>query len=217
MPEVKVSQEHAEEMATRIRDLLTADTRKAVETYFTRDSYAGTAFNLLGDNDPYTLNSDDVLAARFLGVDIKPPAVRALLMDADIRYRVTALLHDIDPSIRLWDAAAGDAITPAGDLWTLLEGVPGIGWVIASKLLARKRPHLIPIADALVWEYLQPPKEQFWETLRQVLQDAELRQTIEEVLRPEALRSAEMMEKISTIRLLDVAVWMHMKGQHSAK
>jgi hypothetical protein len=38
----------------------------------------------------------------------------------------------------------------ADQAWHLLEEQEGVGWVTAGKLLARKRPHLIPVWDHVV-------------------------------------------------------------------
>ncbi len=70
----------------------------------------------------------------------------------------------------------------------------------ASKLLARKRPRLVPVTDEIIVAR-DGPAGQTWRTLRYCLQDESLRHVIE-VLRPRQARTA------SVLRLLDVALWM---------
>jgi hypothetical protein len=44
-----------------------------------------------------------------------------------------------------------------------LEDAPDIGWVTAGKLLARKRPKLVPVYDGVVKCALgNPPKNHVW-------------------------------------------------------
>jgi len=38
-----------------------------------------------------------------------------------------------------------------------LRTLPGVDWVTAGKLMAAKRPRLIPILDNKVKNFLQPP------------------------------------------------------------
>lgn len=214
MDERQVTGAMVEEMRGPIRRLFDKDRLEAtttlVRTYFTDPQYAGATFNAIGVNDPYSIGADDLLAVHMLSVPISPALARATLEDDRGRREIVRLLCGIDPELRLWDDGADASLRAANDLWDILDRVRGVGSVIAGKLLARKRPHLIPIADDLVWDYLKPEKGLFWGTLRQVLQDADLRDRIEG-LRPESLDSVEMRDKISTLRLLDVAIWMNAK------
>ena len=82
--------------------------------------------------------------------------------------------------------------------------------MIASKLLARKRPALIPIVDSVVSEVLCLPDGRAWTTLRAVLQDTDLRAVIDG-LRPGP------MHRMTTIRLLDVAARMRASRNQNAK
>ena len=70
----------------------------------------------------------------------------------------------------------------------------------ASKLLARKRPRLVPVTDEIIVAR-DGPAGQAWRALRHCLQDESLRHVIE-VLRPRQARTA------SVLGLLDVALWM---------
>jgi hypothetical protein len=206
MPEDMVSQEQVRDMTKLVQDLLTDQGADLVKTYFAER--AGATFNTIGANDPYAINEDDLLAVHMLNVPITPPMVRRLLQDADIREEISGLLFEIHPCVPLWGDEAETALAKADELWHVLDGVPDVGWVIAGKILARKRPHLIPVADERVWEYLKPKKGLFWETLRSVFRQDGMPEEVDSALRIEILRTPEMRARISTLRLLDIAVWM---------
>jgi hypothetical protein len=78
-----------------------------------------------------------------------------------------------------------------------------MGWVTTHKLMARKRPRLLPVYDTVVKAALQPEGDEFWLPLRTELLDPWL------VNRLAAVKDvAGLDEQISLLRVLDVAVWM---------
>ena len=70
----------------------------------------------------------------------------------------------------------------------------------ASKLLACKRPPLIPLTGEIIGARVGAAG-QTWQALRYCLQDDSLRRPVE-ALRPRPARTA------SVLRLLDVVLWM---------
>lgn len=82
--------------------------------------------------------------------------------------------------------------------------------MIAGKLLARKRPHLVPIIDKVVLEVLCLPDGRNWRSTRAVLQGTDLQKRINE------LHPADVPLQ-PTIRLLDVAAWMRGSNGASAR
>lgn len=86
-----------------------------------------------------------------------------------------------------------------------------VGPTKASKLLARKRPALVPIYDSVISQYLRPPPGAFWTSLAQSLADKERRRRID------ALAPPDLPSSPTTLRLLDVAVWMRGGGSTNAK
>ena len=89
----------------------------------------------------------------------------------------------------------------AGRLWDHVIAIDGVGPTRASKLLARKRPELVPIVDSVILDALRLRGEA-WRPLAQALQDPRLRREIDR------LRPPRVNKSISTLRLLDVVVWM---------
>lgn len=210
--EPALASEAIHKMRQLIKAALGVEDRAHVEKYFCSaptNRYAGADFNTLGINDPDAISGDDLLAVHLLGrMSFDPPTVRSLLLKGEIRRQITRLLCDIDPSVAIWADDAEPAIQAADRLWHVLKGINGIGPVIAGKLLARKRPRLVPILDERVDKYFNPPLGKFWGTLQAALREAGLPDMIESALRPDTLRGSEIEAKVTTIRLLDVAVWM---------
>ncbi len=98
--------------------------------------------------------------------------------------------------------------SPADQLWHKLDQIHGIGWVTAGKLLARKRPRLIPVYDNVVRDVVGKP-DSFWLGLRAALR-ADGRGLQERLVRMRT--QAEVGDDISAIRVFDVVAWMSGKG-----
>ncbi|WP_346535506.1 DUF6308 family protein [Micromonospora sp. DPT] len=192
----------------RIRDVLAVPgVDGLVATYFHPDGpFAGTSFDLLGENPPDLLTLDDLLATTLLDISWRPLAIRTLLADTG---HITAGLAAIPTDLELWNANPG-ALQSATVLHQWLDDLPGVGPVIASKLLARKRPRLVPIHDDVVLRVLAPPENKFWVTLAAALTESALRHEIE------ALRPAGA-DSISLLRLLDVAIWTSHSRSRNAR
>ncbi|MFC8094825.1 DUF6308 family protein [Streptomyces sp. NPDC057301] len=90
--------------------------------------------------------------------------------------------------------------SPAHTAWRLLCDQPGMGWVTAGKLLARKRPRLLPVYDQVVRCILGRSKS-FWFDLHGALR------AYNHALHSEltALRhAADLPETVSALRVCDV-------------
>jgi hypothetical protein len=140
-------------------------------------------------------------------VVVKPLAVRQIL--GPDRAEITSLLHAVPTDVDLWNASDSD-LAHADEAWQFFRRYDGIDEVIAGKVLARKRPRLIPIIDAVVIDALQAPANSYWATYREVLTE-ERRGGIEK------LRPPSVPDSITTLRILDVALWMRYSGGTNAK
>ena len=147
----------------------------------------GATFNTLcgGGDRPDTRNrfvADDLVAVTLLSVEVPPrAAIRILEDDADA---LSALLTALPIDVPMWEA--DDSVYAAGSeadqLWSLLAALPGIGWVTVHKLMARKRPEMLPVYDNVVKSVLQPTAHSFWEPLRHELaQDPSLLTRLAEI------------------------------------
>jgi hypothetical protein len=155
-----------------------------------------------GQSDPYRFTAEDLLAVKFLSVEVPKSAVRVLLRDRADEF--SALLTGLGP-----DRDLADEDKPLEDDWagwplmSQLRTLKGVGPTIASKLLACKRPRLRPIWDSIVAAVTGTAATQ-WEPLRVVLR-ADNRALHRRLLR---LRSqAGLPAMVSALRVLDVIAW----------
>lgn len=89
----------------------------------------------------------------------------------------------------------------------------GVGRTHRSKLLARKRPRLVPIVDSVIRSALTPLLGQDeWVSLREAFREhSELRSGIEGV------RPLGGAADVTLLRLLDSAIWMWCSNGRGAK
>jgi hypothetical protein len=117
--------------------------------------FTGGRFEFLdgGGDRPDACNrftASDILSIEMLSVQL-PPLVALDLLEGALGEEAAVLLKQIPTSVPLWDDEAEGLIEddgPADSVWRLLESQDGVGWVTAGKLLARKRPSLIPVYRA---------------------------------------------------------------------
>ncbi len=199
-----------------VRSFLDGAERR-LELYFNdgADGMTGRFFDRLGGSGDrpeiaYQFSADDLLAVSMLGVEIRRKTAIEILIDRASEF--TALLAEIPIGLDLWEAEEIHVAngSPADLLWRKLNEVYDIGWVKAGKLLARKRPRLIPVYDQLVKEGLRRHEDdQWWVPLRNLLIGSP------NVL--EQLHDLRTMSGIGTdislLRVLDVAVWTLMNDQ----
>lgn len=173
-------------------------------------AYIGSHFDGWGGSqDPDRFAADDLVAVSFLSVFVPPIAARRLLQtDAE---HFSELLQAIGPDRDLLtESYTIDKDWPGRQLNAALDGLPGIGPTIASKLCARKRPRLIPVFDSVVAQVTDAWDSQ-WEPLRSALRarDCELHDRLVR-LRDKAGLSAG----ISVLRVYDVVTWMEGKDKN---
>ena len=193
------SSEQVERVAAAIDDLL-ADPRTAAAVqrfYDPATQFAGNTFLSLAPNDPQAIGPADLLAVSLLTVAPGAVAVRTLLPGGSLADQVSELLATIPTCTPLWDATDLD-LTRASTLWTLLNTTVGVKSTIAGKIMARKRPGLIPIIDSVVANGLACTPGTYWTTFRRVLQSPALR-----------MRVAALKPDQPVLRVLDTVMWMH--------
>lgn len=200
------SGEHQEAMAAIARAVDAAcgyqDVGRLVADYFDPGSrYAGATFDSLEPNPPQDIVSADLLALNTLDTPVEAKAIRQLLGPGDTRQQALVQLAAIPAHTPLWEAD-DEIIGSAREAWDLFKSTAGFGWVRVNKLLARKRPNLLPVYDSVVRSWLGRPRP-LWEPLALALQDPDRRARIE-LLR----KGTDGANQASLLRILDVAIWM---------
>lgn len=165
--------------------------------------FTGSFFDTWHVGDPNEITAHDVLAVEFLSVRVPPQAVRHIL--GRDRNEITALLNKVGPDEDLATYQSDLSAEPSlNALWKLLNGYRGLGRVTASKILARKRPRLVPVFDSVV-SGLVGVDDHYWSAWQELFRSAPGLHA-----RLEDLRAvAGVPEQISVLRALDVVLWMH--------
>ena len=151
-------------------------------------------------SDPWHLDANDVAAATALSVPLDGRALQSLFERA---AEFDAHLAEAPgPHATIWDVHEADLgdDAPLSQAYEVLRSVPGMGYVTASKMLACKRPHLVPIRDTVVESVLGADRE-WWAPWRRVMLDKELRDLVER------LTPSEVPPHTSILRRIDVILW----------
>jgi hypothetical protein len=203
------------DLAARLRTIFEEDgvaIGSDVDRYFKgaeRDRFTGRWFErwaALGD--PNHFGATDILAVETLSVTVPPEAAADLVLTRSDEF--DDLLAQLPAEKVLWDVP--EAVVSDGgfadQLHQLLKDLPGVGWVTAGKLMAAKRPALIPVYDARIKAVLNPAGGPFWLPLQEALRDESLRALIEET-------TSMAPDGVALLRRLDVALWMYGGRAHA--
>jgi hypothetical protein len=193
-------------LAGRLDRFLSRDgIEQAVASYLAPGAYTGALFDQLSnrdDTDRYT--ETDFLAVSTLSVSV-PPVTRQWLLGEGADY-VSNLLKHIP---RHRDAIVDDydhlrSHGAAWELWYLLRQGSGMGATTTSKLMAVKRPHLVPIHDSVVSAALEIPVKNSWSTWRSYMRSRPWAESKAEIRR--AADDAGGVH-LSDLRVVDIVVW----------
>lgn len=185
-----------------------------------RPRYTGSRFETFGGggdrNEPNRVTAGDLIAVSMLSVHVPAQAAIGILEDMD--EEIESLLTQVPAEARIEDLSGTDFATffergaPASVLWRLLrqkEDTWGIGQTTASKILARKRPHLIPIFDSVIAaEVGIPNSDNQWELWFEAFQGNSGGVLVE---RLQTIRERSGQVHLSLLRVLDVVLWMEGK------
>lgn len=185
-------------------------------------AYTGSYFNSwagggdAGDNAD-TITADDLIAVSFLSVDI--PGEAAIGFLDTFKDKISCLLDKIPADRDLADVASTEFSgtfgerSAATELWHVLRGRDtgrwGVGETRASKIMARKRPRLIPIYDSVVGPLmgLQGNSKGQWAAWHAAFtKDPGLSKRLAHIR-----EVSRIEDPISDIRVMDIVLWMHGK------
>jgi uncharacterized protein DUF6308 len=221
----------------RIPDVLLNEgyARGLIQDYFRRDSagyvYSGAMFDTypadpasgitMPPATPGQITDSDLVALSMLG--IRATGYEALIITQDRQKEIEGLLASIPANAHIEEEASAGHLARGGPAWTLWELLREIkdrtkearfGAVAAGKLLARKRPNLIPIEDsriAAVFSRRPPDRdEHWWDDVRSAALDPTPAASGTTLWRYLArLRDQAGQSHLSALRVLDIVGWMH--------
>jgi len=194
-----------------------SDAAAVVRRYFTprrTGGFTGAYFERLGGGgdrpsvaDEFT--AEDLVAVSMLSVDVSGNAAAEILIHR--RNDLHDLLREI-PTARRFSDVTAEEIVPEWPVWRIydeLRAIDKIGPTTASKLLARKRPHLVPVYDSVVETELGLVHGRLWQPLNEWL-TADMHANEGRLDKIHA--AAELSTEVSLLRVLDVLAWMVGKG-----
>ena len=184
--------------------------RRYLEEYFhphpqPHDGYSGRFFEqFIARSNPYRFTPFDLVAvAPRSSVTIPPAVASIILLDPTMSTSLNSLLAQAPPpGTDLADTDAADLAdtAPLPRLYRLLRGLPGMGPTKTSKLMAAKRPGVVPIRDNVVSTLLQAG-ERWWDPMRELAQEQRLRDLLD------AASVDTVPAGVTFLRRLDVVLW----------
>lgn len=186
-----------------------------------RPRYTGSRFDTMaggGDTvDPHRITPADLVAVSTLSRHV--PAQAAIGIGEDLAEEIKTLLSQIPTGAKLEDITEAefsawlDSGSPADQLWDLVRQRQNpwkVGPTTASKVLARKRPHLIPIYDSVVAaETGLPHSGPQWKRWFDAFQGDEGKAFAD---RLRSIRAQAGLPHLSLLRILDIVLWMNGRG-----
>ncbi len=215
----------ANEVTARLTAVLSDElTGPLVGEYFTESPngvpwFTGAWFERIGGGGDTSATADgitaeDLLAVQMLAVTIPPRA--AVWMLEHGAEELAGYLADIpvglSPAEPDGAAMLRDDDSPLTRLWHAIKAQSGVGWVMAGKLCARKRPALAPVYDQHVRDAAGEP-DGWWPAVADLFADEDVVRLLEE-LRAVAQRAGG---DVTLLRTLDIALWMRQHGYQWAR
>lgn len=179
-------------------------------------AYTGAAFDTYGRNDPFAVTPDDLIAVTMLSIPInesstsgiRPSAILGIQARAD---EVRSLLNELPVDRDLHTLTQDDfdrwlgSDSPGNALYELMRQHISLPRVATHKLLARKRPLLLPIRDTVVERALglTHRNDGWWRPWWIALSTDDLL-----VLRLQEIRERAAAPHLSLLRVADIVMWL---------
>jgi len=177
------------------------------------DATTGHFDRLSQQSDPQRIAAADIVACSMLDAAIPAPAA-AWILSAEGQWLTTEILADIPSHDDLWSCGAS-SILRAADLFQLLRAptsqlpaspdTSALGQATATRLLAAKRPRLVPIDDRQIRQTLRYPKDALWFRRWRDIMDDELI-GLARTARHLAGADRPTAVNLSELRVLDIVV-----------
>jgi hypothetical protein len=202
--------EDTEKAIAYVRDYYRADFRQGLpRTGASFDQWAGG-----GDRADVAnrLTGDDFVAVSFLSVHVPPMAAIGLMRDE--KKNVHRLLSLIPTNVRMSDLDEKGyerhlgMDSPAQELWEVItrrnDAKWDVGSTTASKIMARKRPHLIPIVDGVIQDLVG--FGHYWHDWHKSLTEGTgLPERLDRIRRDSGILA--LGYEPSTLRIMDIVLW----------
>ncbi|WP_413452889.1 DUF6308 family protein [Georgenia phoenicis] len=202
-----------------VPEILKRDNREnalaLLRRYFGLDgkpAYSGSRFEALGGGGDAADVADkitavDIVALSMLSIAVPGTAALRLLEDDEFVAVTGEYLSKLPTDVDLVDIDREVLVDgPAASLWRHFRQLDGVGPTTTSKLMARKRPRLIPVYDSVIERAFHFENSSgHWEYWHDLL-NADGRRLHTELLNVRA--DAGLPEAVSALRVLDVVVWM---------
>lgn len=199
-----------------------SEAEKRILDYYVDRNFYGAAFDDV-DSSPNAFTEHDLLKLSLLSVPVTGSITRDLLggfFDTELEQfsgkTLNGLLSEVPVGVAFEEVLGEDFKTildkgsPADTLWKAIRKVSqernwGMGQTRTAKLLAAKRPQLIPIYDSVIAkEFGRTSSRDHWTDMRDLFKEnPELVKKLKEV-------SKAAGKDISAIRALDVILWMEL-------
>lgn len=151
-----------------------------------------------------TFTAGDLYALALLSAPVDPRAGIQVLEDDTLH----TLLSQVPVDVCIADPRAMEILADDGTaelLYDRLRAIESFGYVRTSKLLAFKRPHLIPIRDTVVEHALGAAnKRRWWAPMVNAWREPALRTAVTELRRR---CGTAVPAYVTDLRLLDVVLW----------
>ncbi|MFF2031113.1 DUF6308 family protein [Arthrobacter sp. NPDC058192] len=179
---------------------------------WTGQEFTGAHFDSFGNTETDKVTAGDIVAVACLSIHV--PARAAIAVLGEQRNPISCHLHGISKDDAIEDIPFDEhdqhfgEDSPADRLWQLLRAHHRVGATTASKIMARKRPALIPIFDSVVGNMTGfPDAAGTWRAWHHAFST-----DVAFTSRLRSLRAAARLDHLSLLRVLDVVLWMH--GTH---
>lgn len=172
-------------------------------------SYTGRFFEeFVARSNPDRFTCEDLGAAASLSVPLSGDTVVDLLIGRANHFNSLLSATNMPGAgedLRTVDADALSPASPLTKLYEALKTLPDVSYVRASKLLATKRPALVPIRDSVVEAFLGAGTA-WWQPYRDLVNVDGFAERVFDL-------SSGVPDRVTLLRRIDVALWMAGKRQ----
>lgn len=184
----------------------------------------GRRFDELTDTPlvPNRITATDLVAISFLSVNVPPRATWAILRE--INDQLEQHWNQVPTEVSIESPDCGQEIySSTGELqeiWKLLrrdsqDNLWGMGPTTISKVMARKRPKLVPIQDRVVMQELQAKDASYWDMWWQAMHLRIDNQTVVLDFARSLQAQVPANSELSLLRILDIVIWMRGKAKRA--